>query len=687
MIDMKRKKVKRWLSLSAIALSMTVTVTGCRPSPILEDILYTADASELDPDYQAVDNVEDEQDRGDRDDKKDDEAKRSHTDEKEDAGKSDPEGGTDSDAKEVTLAGETESEGTADESSGEGAGEGDGRGSSGQGSDDSGDTSGTGSEGSDDGSDTTDTDEEDPDEKTDDTGEGNNVSVPSKADVPKKVVTDGDGIEQVIPEDVYTVTAVGPAASMIEMLGGAGRLLGSSESFTENSLAKTLFSDIGDIYTWWEDTGENAISDEDFNELLQESPDVCFEISGQNTFTEEQVARLKELEIGYLVLPELSTTDDLKDAVTIVANALATNESTGKNAKTIASNYKDWIDSISSELEDTKDKSTQYYTMYIKDYRTDISFSFEEAPYEVNDPSIIPDSVSNTGVAVIDSPKKETIFSQCLESGGIKMPGRFVISTIDSRDYYTDTYVERYVNYDANVDKDVLIHPFYGLYGNVSYSGNTGAYIYPEKWSGYSGIFKVGESHRPNQANVFWHSDYTALGQPNAPVLLVANQDIKEAIENDFYWQFHGVVPVSIAWLIEETWRSLAAAYPDKPWLYDTDYVREIKTAGGWSLPTSYGGGLFTSDFLAADLPGSEYTTEDKYIKSGIWDEYSVCVCPAGLDNWAEGGLETPLGAYWAANQISGGISDSLLLNRVRSFYKTFFGVTLSDAQIKEIIG
>ncbi len=155
------------------------------------------------------------------------------------------------------------------------------------------------------------------------------------------------------------MTAVGEIATIVEMLGGSGRLVGSSGSFTGSNWVQTTF-DLNGVNTWWDGDGSSACAN--FDALLATQPDVCFEISGQETFSSDQITRLDEAGIAYVVLPKLSSISNIESAVTIVGQVLGDRSSdNGTNAESIASDYCTWANNmISTARQSYSTKATTY---------------------------------------------------------------------------------------------------------------------------------------------------------------------------------------------------------------------------------------------------------------------------------------------------------------------------------------
>lgn len=627
----KKINLKRKLSVMAVMLSMTMLATGCRPSEVLEDVVYTEDG-ELDESQLAEVWTEDGKQEEYHGAKKEEESERIDDNENS-AGESDPDGDSDVTAKDAKYS----DFGRKDLASEDAPSDGETTGSSGGGVE--GDDTGVGSGGGDSGSkvvsdgtgiggagntgdDTKPSDSGDENKDLDtpqDEEDNPGVSVyPTKENVPKKTVTDANGVEQIIPEDVYTVTACGPAATIVEMVGGEDRLLASSESFLEGDMSKTLFSDLPEIHEWWSGNGESAISDDDFEKLLMESPDVCFEIDGQGTFTSEQIQQMQEVGIGYLVLPAMTSTDNLKDAVTIVANALETNETNGKSAKKIAQSYRDWVDDSIDEVKDAS-RNTVMYSNYFVAWEDDIQFTISDGGSGLL--SGVTQFPAQTGwepqrgwgVAVSYSPYSDVIIGSLMETAGVANVGIKMGTYVWGKSLKLS---------DTGSGEYLLVFPRDGIFQNLTYDRTT---FDADKYCGMEGGARTGDMSCGivNAVNVGFPSD-PRLGGEGFPAIIVANETVKSKIENAYLWK---------------------------------------------------------------------YQTKDEFMSwttinySFIYGPYDIYVSPVGIDAWADGCVESPLESYWVANKISGTISNSLLTSRIRAFYQNFFGVSLSDSQIAEIIG
>jgi ABC-type Fe3+-hydroxamate transport system substrate-binding protein len=168
---------------------------------------------------------------------------------------------------------------------------------------------------------------------------GYNV-VPGNGDL--RTIVDANGNEVEIPEDITSVAAVGSIATLFYITGSESLIKASSEDFTSSDLVS---SDLrSEIQTVWGGDGGQAMSDASFQTLLELKPEVCIEESGISAFSDSQLEQLKTAGIAYVVLPALTSVDNLKSAVSLVA------EMAGGDSSSAASKYSGYVDDLVSEV-------------------------------------------------------------------------------------------------------------------------------------------------------------------------------------------------------------------------------------------------------------------------------------------------------------------------------------------------
>ena len=648
------KKIKNLLILSVCVLMMVCMMTGCRQSPALVDNIYTKDATEVDPEQlmssadqsDETDDLETVQEQKNKQDNQE-QAKTAavQNDQFSDQNQTKNVQGSKNNNSSQASSGETSDNdqaqtGVADGSKTDGSGgvnEGVGTGGEGQ------NTDGTGT-----GETIPDTIPDEPIENSesendspkadqsgasdanngdknsqDETSGGDGNETPSKWDLPRKAVKDASNTEWNIPRDVYTVTAVGAAAPIVEMIGGSGRLMASSASFTQGALANTICQDVinGNVLTWWDDDGTNPISESNFQALMAASPDVCFVVDGQTTFTTEQLTTLQEAGIGYVPLPEMNSLENLKSAVNIVAATLETNETTHEQAKNIAREYSDWIDHIISEVNTNTisgtivisgwDNSVQLraYALNVNETYNDTELfpeiSFNDSP---NGDGTWNKFRSANGAAVGWSPEmsSRTPFAQCMQSAGI------LVANFQHPDTgYDIPYVSGYEGiYQYYIP---TLRPFGSESGG---DGTTGrSFVYGNKEVSIGGnsdaMHTITTMIYIGSGSGKTLNPFMELGDPQYPAVIAETVDVKRALEVSSFWKY----------------------YSDEQYSTIFDHDRRIR------------------------------------------GPYTIYVNPIGFNTWLYGGVDSPLEAIWAACKISGTVSESKLRSEVEGFYEEFFGI------------
>ncbi len=361
--------------LIVLCVVLIVFLAGCRPSPVLEQIIYEQN-HEVDPDTETktmnddLENEEPDENIPSRETVDDSEQTKGEALTAALAGDSDTSDDVDAvydvvytpsgDLSEPDEANPTE--GSASEKatgSTEAGGEEGGSVSSGEEGDEPGTEGASGEEAQ--GGESGDAEQQDGGNgDLDDGAESGDGYSPGESTEPKRV-TDAAGREIELPENVGTVTAVGEVATIVEMLGGNNRLLASSSSFFENDLAQQAFASqgAGSVYCWWDGDGSST---ECYNlsALVEAHPDVCFEISGQNTFTNEQLTTLDESGIIYVVLWPLDSITNIQNDVTLVGQVLGNNADYGVNSESIASDYNNWTNNVINQSSGGSAKATAY---------------------------------------------------------------------------------------------------------------------------------------------------------------------------------------------------------------------------------------------------------------------------------------------------------------------------------------
>jgi ABC-type Fe3+-hydroxamate transport system substrate-binding protein len=167
-------------------------------------------------------------------------------------------------------------------------------------------------------------------------------------------ITDASGKAVDLPEKVNKVVATAGAAPMVQMLGGQDILAGTASDFKNNSLAMKVFGaeGVSAAETLWSGSGSSAMSAANFKRLLEMKPDVCIAMSGENSFTSAQKKELKKNKIAYVTLPAMNTHTNIKKAAEVAGKMIGdrSGEPGGVDAAKLASAYASYTDGLISKV-------------------------------------------------------------------------------------------------------------------------------------------------------------------------------------------------------------------------------------------------------------------------------------------------------------------------------------------------
>ncbi|MCD7929614.1 MAG: hypothetical protein LUF86_05590 [Clostridiales bacterium] len=255
------------------------------------------------------------------------------------------------------------------------------------------------------------TDESDGGQGNSGTGsQGTSYEADSGADTSKQVVDEyGDEVEV---EPAASIAAVGDVAVMVMMLGGEEALCATNSDLVNNSFAAQVFSGLSSVPALWSGSGTQALSDSAFDQLLELHPDAVVETTGDTTFTDAQVAELEENEIQYLVVPRPTSLGNVQTIMTTLAEMM---EDYHEGAEEIAKAYLSWTNSLysdaskkssalldslneSDEDEDDEDSTSSssagIYTLYIDGWDASATYQLSSDSYT---------ALSGTGCAYISN--------------------------------------------------------------------------------------------------------------------------------------------------------------------------------------------------------------------------------------------------------------------------------------------
>ena len=518
---------------------MLLLLAACRPSPVLEEIIYEQKQEEVDPSEEVIDPEDEGEENEDIDDEIID----------------DPETQRDDDISQG-LQGEEESAETAVTA----------------------DYSEISNEDFEAGSAQTET-PEDVDIAETGGGGAENVENPDIGEdvITGKSIVDASGRTVTIPENVETATAISGAAQMMVMLGASEKLLASDAEFLSSAIgtgAESLWSP--------KDSGVSTLNS--LEKLIELAPDVCFEISGEATFTSAQVQALADAGISYVVLPDFTSVDNLTTAANLMAQIL------GGDTQAKADAYSKYVNNVVSEVS-KKTVGVELTTIYISRWDKNATYQLTGTQGAIEP--------YGSGLAVGYSPTKSQLGSAFMQVSGVTN------ETTRLRSMHRDS---RYV----------YITPMFHQLSAVV-TGGIGAF--------YSGAGEVGAAYDLFVSRLFGSDTYVQLGQEQFPAIVVANAEIKQQIENDFFWQ-----------------------------------VRPSDSSG------------------YVDISGVSFYR-------GVSGKFEIYVAPSYFTSWADCTLEAPILAYWTACKFADAYTLDEVKEKAKEFYSEFFSIDLSDKDLEKMLG
>ncbi|MGI6205489.1 MAG: hypothetical protein ACOYJI_02490 [Anaerovoracaceae bacterium] len=504
--------MKKRIGIFVMVALLTVALAGCRPSPAVVELEHTMDAPvDQYDDNQYIDNSEENTQKND--DLSPEQIDDSSTDPRE-RQRQDPvsgDTGQDGTAPDVTWNSQSSSDrtvgGTGDQGQSAATEDGtssdgsntasDGTGGSGNGT---GDGSGASSTGSGNGT------------SGNGTGDGSGSPGAGEATGTRQIV-DASGRNVDLPEDVATVAAPGEAALIVEMLGGSGRLAGSSESFA-SGFAKTVFADesIDEVDTLWDGYGTSPMSDADFQTLLQEKPQAVIEISGQENFSDDQLKQLEENQISYVVIPSLNTYSGICSAVQMVGDVLGTYG--GVDAPANADRYQSFCDEVIEKASEggmfspdginyDTGKSDSSFSQEDGGYALFLSGWDSSASWSLHDDTTVELEGQGLPVAV-------TGYTSSPVSYLMSVAGAANTAALKENCYSVTEPSNRYVSPVNSANEILSVQGGYGKYDKKYVMTTAGGYY---------------------------------LGEKEFKDVIVANEDIKTGIENSSLWENYGYQP------------------------------------------------------------------------------------------------------------------------------------------------
>lgn len=388
-----------------------------------------------------------------------------------------------------------------------------------------------------------------------------------------KSIVDAAGREVIVPENVDTVTAVSGAAQLMMVLGASEKLLAADAEFLSSPIGTGAES-------LWTLRDSGVITLTNLERLIELAPDVCFEISGETTFTSSQAQAIMDAGISYVVLPDFTSIENLVTAANLMAQVL------GGDTQEKADEYISYINKVSTEVS-RKTAGTEYTTIYISHWDRNVSYQLSQTQGAFDS--------EGTGLAVGYSPTKSQLGSAFMQVAGVTN------ETTRLRSMHRDG---RYV---------YITPMFHQL--NAVVTGGMGTF--------YSGAGEVGAAYDLFVSRLFGSDTYVQLGQDQFPAIVVASSEIKTRIEGDFFWQvrpsdssgYVDIAGISFYRGVSDEFDIYVAPSYFAPWADCTleapllAYWTAYKFSGAYTLDeVKEEAAQFYSTFFSINLSGQELT-------------------------------------------------------------------------------
>lgn len=315
-----------------------------------------------------------------------------------------------------------------------------------------------------------------------------------------KKVTDAYGQDVEIPEDVNKVAAVGQTALLALMLGGSDCLIATDNNTMSNAAIMAAYPGLSAAANLWSGSGRSGMSDEALATLISLQPDVVLEISWEGTVSDAQAQQLAAAGISYLVLPQMTSVDKLKTAVTTMGQVLGDKSASGgKNAPAIAEEYNEWVTgaynrireasgSSSSGSDEEESAAQDLYTLYIDGWDSAAYYRLGNSEYT---------TLEGTGCAYVNNGGTESCEAIAAFLG--------YANITDTASLYGITAKTQYMT------------PLISDYRSMAVTGSLATGVYPN-------------------GQKLLERDNSSLGTATFPAIIVPNAAAKSAIEQDPTW-------------------------------------------------------------------------------------------------------------------------------------------------------
>ena len=443
-----------------------------------------------------------------------------------------------------------------------------------------------------------------------------------------------------LPDDATTVAAIGELATMTQVLGKTGTLVGSSEDYLAQDAIKAVFADKGvkKIKAIWSGDGTKTTGKE-VDAIIDLAPDALVVYPGQLTSKQERVIAQNCPETAVITAPQPTSMDNIKAGMSILAKLLK--KSTDGQSQDIRKEYDKFVDDVVDEAQDSHGGGVVTYDAI------DYNSSDETNPAKAS-------NLSDT------DPLWTLYISNWDEDARVTATYQGSTLFTDTGAAYTRTgWAWSPLSYFMSVGGVInnaaaygslstnTVQPVLGINENqVSFKWNDFSVDTDEKRGGgsftrYRAYHVLMNARDAADSSVA--SETHPLGSDDFDTVIVKNKSIKDALKE---------------------------ARDEEDGLYT---MYESATTG---QTTGYG-----------------RVVNGKEGKSIVWTTvkgdagYKILVNPCGyVGSWTDGSLESPLEALWVASEFHGHPVSSLE-EKIEEFYDTFYGYDVSSKTSKIISG
>lgn len=459
------------------------------------------------------------------------------------------------------------------------------------------------------------------------TNEGIRPANPDDDTYLERVYDSTYGDAEDLPSNIRTIATVGELATITQILGESGTLVGSSEDYLGREPIQTVFARKGitEVPALW--SGDGATTTQaDAEAIIRANPDACVVFSGQLNSDLERLILQNRPDMSVITLPKPTSALNIATEFQCLARMLS--EATDGASETRANEYLDFVNSLVAEAEAAHGGGVATYA---------------SVDYNSNDP---------TRLATADNPASPQMWTLYISGwdDDAAVTARYESSTLfeDVGAAYTNTGwswspLSYYMGVGGVVNNAAaygplstqLVQPVLTLNQNqVSYTWKNFCVDVDEARGGgsyprYRAFYTLTNGRDAVDRGGINPDDLHPLGSDDFNTVIVKNSAIARALE---------------------------AARQEEDGLYTLYQHETTPSASGFGRKYSgkHGESIVYST-VRGDVP------------------YEIIVNPCGyVGSWTDGSIEAPLEATWIANRFWG-LDDTVLADRISSFYETFY--------------